>query len=130
MSLDTTRGDAPLEPAPGIPGLVHPRDIDRVLHDPVRLAMVVALARTSVLTFTEMKRALELTDGNLSVHVRRLEDVGYVTVQRQMLRRASRTEYRLAPAGRRALERYLEALTTLVARVRALTQADPAGEAR
>ena len=130
MSPETTSDEPPRDPATA--GAVHPRHIDKVLHDPVRLAMVVALVRTPVLTFPEMKRALGLTDGNLGVHVRRLEEVGYVSVHRQRLRRASRTEYRLAPAGRRALERYLEALTMLVARVRAATiaTAEPEGEAR
>lgn len=116
----------PPVPSPPIPDALHPRRIDRVLHDPIRLAMVSALVVTPAISFTEMKRALGLTDGNLSVHARRLEDVGYLTVHKQTVHRATRTEYRLAPAGRRALERYLVALQALVDAVRAATKTPPA----
>lgn len=114
----------PPSPAvPVLPGALHPRRIDKVLHDPIRLAMVTALTVTPALSFSEMKHALGVTDGNLGVHARRLQDVGYVSVHRQARHKATRTEYRLAPAGRRALERYLQALQALIDTVRAATAA-------
>lgn len=113
--------DEPPRPRRTLPEGLHPSRIDRVLHDPVRLAMVAALSREECLTFTETKRLLGLTDGNLSVHARRLEDVGYITVVKHARHRATRTEYRLAPAGRRALERYLRALEAFVDAVRQAT---------
>lgn len=118
----------PHSPAvPVLPEALHPRRIDKVLHDPIRLAMVTALTVTPAISFSEMKRALGLTDGNLNVHARRLENVGYVSVHKQARHRATRTEYRLAPAGRRALERYLQALQALIDTVRAATAAPTAG---
>lgn len=118
----------PAPPAPAVPAALHPSRIDRVLHNPVRLAMVAALAAAPAIAFTEMRRLLRLTDGNLSVHARRLEEVGYVTVVKESRHRATRTEYRLSPAGRRALERYLQALQALIDTVRAATGGPRAGE--
>lgn len=100
---------------------LHPSRVDRVLHDPVRMAMVAALSSTASITFTEMKRLLGLTDGNLSVHARRLEEVGYITVVKHTRHRATRTEYVLAPAGRRAVQRYLETLQAFIDTMRAAT---------
>jgi DNA-binding MarR family transcriptional regulator len=77
------------------------------------------LASRASSTFTELKTRLGMTDGNLSVHARRLEEVGYVEVRKSLVGRVSRTEYRLTPAGRRALERYLAHLEALIAAVRA-----------
>ena len=92
---------------------------DPVIHERLRLAIVSTLAAHPSLTFTELKTRLGMTDGNLSVHARRLEEVGYVEVRKSAVRRVSRTEYRLTPAGRRALERYLAYLEAVIANVRA-----------
>ena len=88
--------------------------LDAVIHERVRLAIVSALAVNASLTFTELKRMLALTDGNLSVHARRLEEVGYLACEKSFDGRVPRTEYRLTPAGRRALERYLEHMEAII----------------
>jgi len=93
--------------------------LDPVIHERMRLAIVTALASRPSITFTELKTRLGMTDGNLSVHVRRLEEVGYIDVRKSVERRVSRTEYVLTPAGRRALERYLAHLEAVIAAVRA-----------
>ncbi len=99
--------------------------VDPVVHDRVRLAMMTALARETVLTFTALKQRLDLTDGNLSVHARRLEDVGYIAVTKHGERRARRTEYRLTPAGRRALLRYVEHLEGVISTIREVVAGEP-----
>ena len=89
-------------------------DLDRVIHERVRLGIVSALAATESLAFNELKRLLRITDGNLSVHARRLEEAGYVAVQKSFEGRIPRTDFRLTPAGRRALERYLDHMEALI----------------
>jgi len=88
--------------------------LDRVIHERLRLAIVSALAVNHVLTFAELKKLLETTDGNLSVHSRKLEDAGYITVEKKFEGRVPRTEYRLTTSGRNALERYLTHMETLI----------------
>jgi DNA-binding transcriptional ArsR family regulator len=96
-------------------GAVHgPLELDRLIHERLRLAMVSALAVNESLTFNELKRLLETTDGNLSVHARKLEEAGYVHCTKSFEGRVPRTEYRLSPAGRRALERYLAHMEALI----------------
>jgi DNA-binding MarR family transcriptional regulator len=85
----------------------------------MRLAIVSALALNPELTFTELKKMLGMTDGNLSVHARRLEEVGYISSEKSMQGSLSRTAYRLTPAGRRALERYLDDMKVIIASIRA-----------
>ncbi|HLN57862.1 MAG TPA: transcriptional regulator [Thermoanaerobaculia bacterium] len=80
----------------------------------MRLAIVSALAANESLSFNELKKLLGTTDGNLSVHARKLEDAGYVALSKSFENRMPRTEYRLTPAGRRAFERYLRHLEALV----------------
>ena len=89
-------------------------DLDRVIHERMRLAIVSALAANESLSFNELKRLLGTTDGNLSVHARKLEDAGYVALSKSFEKRMPRTDYRLTPAGRRAFERYLAHLEALV----------------
>lgn len=96
----------------------NPVDLDRVIHERVRLAMVSALAVNESLSFNELKALLETSDGNLSVHARRLEEAGYITCDKSFEGRVPRTEYRLTPAGRRALQRYLDHMEALIRRVR------------
>jgi DNA-binding HxlR family transcriptional regulator len=88
--------------------------LDRVIHERLRLAIVSALAVNHVLTFAELKKLLETTDGNLSVHSRKLEDAGYITVEKKFEGRVPRTEYRLTASGRTALEHYLTHMETLI----------------
>lgn len=100
---------------------VEPRDaqqLDRLIHDRVRLGILSALAASDVLSFGDLKSALELSDGNLSVHARKLEDAGYVVCEKSFAGRTPRTEFRLAPAGRRAFEKYLDHMDALIAAAR------------
>lgn len=91
-----------------------PQRLDRVIHDRTRLAILAALAATDVLAFNEVKDITGTTDGNLSVHARRLEEAGYVHCEKTFAGRTPRTEYRLTAAGRRALEKYLDHMDALI----------------
>jgi DNA-binding transcriptional ArsR family regulator len=91
-----------------------PQRLDQVIHDRTRLAMLAALAATETLSFTDLKTITGTTDGNLSVHARRLEDAGYVLCEKSFAGRTPRTEYRLSAAGRRAFEKYLEHMDALI----------------
>jgi len=93
--------------------------LDPVIHERVRLGIVSALAVAPSMTFVELKDALGLTDGNLSVHARRLEDAGYVACEKRFDGRIPRTEYRLTPKGRAALTRYLDRMEALIRATRA-----------
>jgi DNA-binding transcriptional ArsR family regulator len=93
--------------------------LDRLIHERVRLGIVSALAAAPSLTFVELKAALDLTDGNLSVHARRLEQAGYVACAKRFDGRVPRTEYRLTAKGRAALERYLDRMEALIRAARA-----------
>jgi DNA-binding HxlR family transcriptional regulator len=89
-------------------------ELDRVIHERIRLGVVSALAVNDTLTFTELKQLLEVTDGNLSVHTRRLEDAGYLECTKSFAGRMPKTEYRLTAAGRRSLEKYLAHMEALI----------------
>ena len=104
----------PLQEIKGGAAAQGPLELDRLIHERMRLAMVSALAVNESLTFNELKRLLETTDGNLSVHARKLEEAGYVQCTKTFEGRVPRTEYRLAPDGRRAFERYLEHMEALI----------------
>ena len=93
-------------------------ELDRVIHERVRLAIVSALASADALTFNELKDLLELTDGNLSVHARRLEDAGFISCEKSFVERAPRTLFRLTDAGRTALDEYLNHMESLIRWVR------------
>ena len=92
--------------------------LDRLVHERLRLGILSALAVNESLTFNELKRLLDTTDGNLSVHARKLEEAGYVTCAKSFAGRVPRTEYRLTAAGRRALERYLDHMEALIQAMR------------
>jgi DNA-binding MarR family transcriptional regulator len=94
-----------------------PLALDRLIHERVRLAIVSTLAVHDMLTFNELKGLLEITDGNLSVHARKLEDARYVQCKKGFDGRIPRTEFRLTAAGRRALEKYLAHMEALIKRV-------------
>jgi DNA-binding transcriptional ArsR family regulator len=89
-------------------------ELDRLIHERVRLAMVSALAVNDTLTFNELKTLLGTSDGNLSVHARKLEEARYVTCSKSFDGRVPRTEYRLTAAGRQALNRYLDHMEALI----------------
>jgi DNA-binding HxlR family transcriptional regulator len=91
-----------------------PADVDRLIHEHIRLGIVSALAVNRALTFNELKALLKTTDGNLSVHARKLEDADYIVCTKSFDGRLPKTEYRLAPAGRKALERYLNHMEALI----------------
>ena len=103
----------------GAPG-AHPAEmaaaanLDRLIHERTRLAIVSALVVSTSLTFNELKQLLGATDGNLSVHARKLEDAGYIACTKSFAGRLPKTEYRLAAAGRRALEKYLDHMEALI----------------
>ena len=88
--------------------------LDNLVHHRIRLGIVSALAAVESLTFNELKALLETTDGNLSVHARKLEDAEYITCTKTFDSRRPRTEYRLTPAGRRELTRYLTHMEALI----------------
>jgi DNA-binding HxlR family transcriptional regulator len=88
--------------------------LDRLIHERVRLGIVSALAVNDSLSFNELKALLKTTDGNLSVHARKLEDASYVTCTKSFEGRIPKTEYRLTGAGRRALEQYLDHMEALI----------------
>lgn len=89
-------------------------ELDRVIHERVRLGILSTLAVHESLTFNDLKALLQLTDGNLSVHARKLEEAGYVACTKSFDGRIPRTEYRLSPAGRKALDRYLAHMEALI----------------
>ena len=95
-------------------------NLDRLLHDRMRLGIVSALAAGEELSFTDLKAALGATDGNLSVHARKLEEAGYVSVAKSFAGRTPRTDYKLTSAGRRALEKYLDHMDALIKAARRL----------
>ena len=88
--------------------------LDRLIHERIRLGIVSALAVNRTLTFNELKALLKTTDGNLSVHARKLEEADYILCTKSFDGRLPKTEYRLAPAGRKALERYLDHMEALI----------------
>jgi DNA-binding transcriptional ArsR family regulator len=104
----------PEAPPPAPRGAGAHLDLDRVIHERVRLAIVSALAVHASLSHNDLKALLRTSDGNLSVHARRLEDAGYVECTKSFQGRVPRTRYRLTAAGRRALQRYLDHMEALI----------------
>ena len=100
----------------GAPHSAH--DIDRMIHERLRLGIISALAANESLTFNELKHTVKTTDGNLSVHARKLEDAGYINCSKSFEGRTPKTDYSLTTAGRRALERYLDHMEALIGRMR------------
>jgi len=108
-----SRGEAALERRPR-----STLDLDRLIHERLRLGIVSALAANERLSFNDLKRLLRTTDGNLSVHARKLEDAQYISCDKSFAGRLPRTEYRLTAAGRRALEKYLAHIESIIKAVR------------
>ena len=107
--LRTVEGKAPVE---------GPLALDRLIHERLRLGILSALAVNESLTFNDLKKLMETTDGNLSVHARKLEEAGFVACDKTFVDRVPRTEYRLTGAGRKALDAYLQHMEALIQRVR------------
>lgn len=95
-----------------------PPALDRLIHERIRLGIVSALAVNEKLSFNELKRLLKTTDGNLSVHARKLEEAEYIVCTKYFDGRVPKTEYRLTPLGREALERYLSHMEALIRAMR------------
>jgi DNA-binding HxlR family transcriptional regulator len=111
---------APARPASKkqkVPGELPP--LDRLIHERIRLGIISALAVNDTLSFSDLKRLLRTTDGNLSVHARKLEEGGYIGCRKFFEGRIPRTDYRLTAAGRRALDQYLNDMEEVIRRTRA-----------
>ena len=93
-------------------------ELDRLIHDRVRLGILSALATDASLSFSELKKVLKATDGNLSVHARKLEDAGYIECSKGYEGRTPRTDYRLTREGRKALEQYVAHMEAIISHVR------------
>lgn len=89
-------------------------ELDRIIHERLRLGILSALAVNTTMTFNELKKLLQTSDGNLSVHARKLEEAEYVTCEKSFEGRMPKTEYRMTSSGRRALERYLDEMEELI----------------
>jgi len=103
-----------LEPAPVATPVAGAPKLDRLIHERLRLGILSALSVNVSLTFNELKKMLDTTDGNLSVHARKLEEAGYIGCTKSFAGRVPRTDYRLTSAGKRALERYLDHMEALI----------------
>ena len=93
-------------------------ELDKLIHERVRLAIVSALAGARSMSFNELKATLDITDGNLSVHARKLEEAGLVACEKTFVDRVPHTAFKLTPAGRKALDAYLAHMEALIQRVR------------
>ena len=97
----------------------HPaHSLDRLIHERMRLGIISALAANESLTFNDLKNLMHTTDGNLSVHARKLEDGGYIACTKSFEGRLPKTEYKLTASGKRALENYVSHMETLIKQVR------------
>ncbi|HEV2287911.1 MAG TPA: transcriptional regulator [Candidatus Acidoferrales bacterium] len=90
------------------------RSLDRLIHERTRLGIISALAVNTTLSFNELKKLVGASDGNLSVHARKLEDAGYIACAKSFAGRMPKTEYRLTPSGRKALQHYLDHMEALI----------------
>ena len=95
-----------------------PTELDKLIHERLRLHIVSALAINESMTFNELKHELKTTDGNLSVHARKLEDAAYITCEKSFDGRTPKTEYRLTAAGRRAFTKYLDHMEAIIRKAR------------
>ena len=121
---NTARKELPDKPVPSrvraVAGGSSLPDLDRLIHERMRLGIVSALAANESLTFNELKKLLKTTDGNLSVHARKLEEANYIACTKSFEGRMPKTVYRLTEAGRRALEKYLNHMEALIHAMREL----------
>ena len=103
---------------PAKPRTGAPEALDRLIHERLRLGIVSSLAANESLTFNDLKNLMHITDGNLSVHARKLEDAGYISCSKYFDGRVPKTEYKLTASGRRALESYLSHMESLIKQMR------------
>ena len=103
-----------LRPVAGRAPAEGPLALDRIIHERLRLGILSALAVNESMSFGDLKKLMQTTDGNLSVHARKLEEAGYVTCTKSFEGRVPKTEYSITAAGRRALERYLDHMEALI----------------
>lgn len=89
-------------------------DLDKIIHERMRLGIISALAANEKLSFSDLRSLLDTSDGNLSVHARKLEDAGYIATKKSFVDRTPLTEFRITASGRRALVRYLDHMETLI----------------
>ena len=108
------RAGAPLRTVRGKAKNEGPLALDRLIHERIRLGILSALAATDALSFNDLKKLLDTTDGNLSVHARKLEEAGYIACTKSFQGRVPKTEYSITAAGRRAFERYLDHMEALI----------------
>jgi DNA-binding MarR family transcriptional regulator len=123
MAKQNTARKDPVAERPGARALAGGKalpELDRLIHERMRLGIVSALAANHAVTFNELKKLLKTTDGNLSVHARKLEEANYIACTKSFEGRMPKTEYRLTEGGRRALEKYLNHMEALIQAVREL----------
>lgn len=108
----------PLQPAAGKVAMKESQEIDRLIHEKVRLGIISALAASGPLTFSALKTLLDTSDGNVSVHTRKLEEAGYIKTDKGFEGRVPKTVYTITKAGRAALEKYLDHLEAIVGAMR------------
>jgi DNA-binding HxlR family transcriptional regulator len=113
MPNQTSAAKTP-KPGPSAVAGAGTRALDRIIHERLRLGIVSALSVNESLTFRELKKILDTTDGNLSVHARKLEEAGYIGCEKKFEGRLPRTEYKLTVTGRAALEKYLTHMEALI----------------
>jgi DNA-binding MarR family transcriptional regulator len=101
-----------------VPSAGGAQKLDRLIHERLRLGILSALSVNETLTFSDLKKLLDTTDGNLSVHARKLEEAGYLSCQKSFEGRMPKTQFKLTAAGRRALERYLDHMEALIQTMR------------
>ena len=101
-----------------VPSTGDAHKLDRLIHERLRLGILSALSVNETLTFSDLKKLLDTTDGNLSVHARKLEEAGYLSCQKSFEGRMPKTQYKLTAAGRKALERYLDHMEALIRAMR------------
>src|SRR5256886_11018115 len=116
LKREIKRGQAEKEKLRGVHGGApdSAREIDRMIHERLRLGIISALAGHESLTFNELKHAVKTTDGNLSVHARKLEEAGYISCSKSFAGRVPKTDYQLTDGGRQALAGYLAHMEALI----------------
>lgn len=117
-NLRAKRAERPAETAVRSQAAARAEDLDRLIHERLRLGIVSALAVNSSLSFSDLKKLMRTTDGNLSVHARKLEEAEYIACTKSFEGRMPKTQYRLTPTGRKALERYLDHMEALISATR------------
>ena len=114
MRQERVREEGPAAVRPVVSAEPVSSNLDRLIHEPIRLGIVSALAVNDTMSFNELKDLLKTSDGNLSVHARKLEEAQYIGCEKYFEGRVPKTEYRLTSAGRRALETYLDHMEALI----------------